>query len=198
MLLWTGNVRGFGSNQKGEGSLGKQGPGPEVDDDQRPVSIAEKESFSSGGRRHWILLRGRWGLVLDRVFVWLTSYSLITKQYAVAQGHRYQPTLMLSTVGARSGRKRTACLPFFDVDGDWVVRGSNGGGATDPHWVHNIRANPSVSVRYRWRSRALKAHVAKGEERELLYEKLSGMSKTTVAYQMMCSPRELPLVVLRS
>ena len=179
------------------GSLGQQEPGPEKGGDQRPASIAEKESFSSGGRRHWILLRGGWGLAVDRAFVWLTSYSLITKQYAVAQGHRYQPTLMLSTVGARSGRKRTACLPFFVVDGDWVVRGSNGGGATDPHWVHNIRRNPSVSVRYRWRSRSLKAHVAKGEERERLYEKLCGMSKTTVAYQMMCAPRELPLVVLR-
>ena len=166
-------------------------------EDNRPTSIAEKEAFSSGGRRHWILLRGAWGLAVDQVFVWLTSYSLITKQYAVAQGHSYQPTLMLTTKGARSGRKRVACLPFFEVDGDWVVRGSNGGGPTDPHWVHNIRTNPEASVRYRWRSRPVQAHVAEGQERERLYETLCRMSKTTVAYQEMCAPRELPLVVLR-
>ena len=165
--------------------------------DERPKTVAEKESFSSGGRRNMILLRGRWGLAVDRVFVWLTSYSLITKQYAVAQGHSYQPTLMLSTTGARSGKPRTACLPFFKVGSDWVLRGSNGGGPTDPHWVHNVRAHPKARVRYRWRSRRVEAHVAEGEEREQLFEKLCVMSKTTMAYQKMCAPRALPLVVLR-
>lgn len=164
--------------------------------DSRPTSVAEKEAFSSGGRRHLILLRGKWGLAVDRIFVWCTSYSLITKQYAFAQGHGYQPTLMLTTEGARTGRSRTACLPFFKVGDAWVVRGSNGGGPTDPHWVHNVRANPNARVRYRWRSRSMRAHVAQGEERERLFETLSKMSKTTVAYQQMCAPRELPLVVL--
>lgn len=177
--------------------MSQEDRGPDVQQDDRPASIAEKEAFSSGGRRHMIFLRGAWGLAVDRAFVWLTSYSLITKQYAVAQGHSYQPTLMLTTKGARSGRKRVACLPFFEVDGAWVVRGSNGGGPTDPHWVHNVRAHPQASVRYRWRSRPVNAYVAEGEERERLYERLSRMSKTTVAYQKMCAPRELPLVVLR-
>ena len=175
-----------------------QEKGPERGVDGRPKSVAEKEAFSSGGRRHLIFLRGRWGLALDRIVVWLTSYSLITKQYAVAQGHSYQPTLILTSVGARSGRLRRACLPFFEVDGAWVVRGSNGGGPTDPHWVHNVRAHSEVRVRYRWRTRLMKAHVAQGAEREDLYERLCAMSRTTAAYQAMCSPRELPLVVLRS
>jgi len=170
--------------------------GPEPD--ARPRSVAEKEAFSSGGRRHLILLRGKWGLAVDRIFVWLTSYSLITKQYAVAQGHGYQPTLMLTTTGARTGRSRTACLPFFKVGENWVVRGSNGGGPTDPHWVYNVRSDPNARVRYRWRSHRMHAHVAQGQERERLFETLSKMSKTTVAYQQMCAPRELPLVVLRS
>ena len=162
----------------------------------RPRTVAEKETFSSGGKRHLILLRGEWGLAVDRIFVWLTSYSLITKQYALAQGHSYQPTLMLTTTGARTGRSRTACLPFFKVGETWVVRGSNGGGPTDPHWVHNVRANPRARVRYHWRSHSMEAHVAQGEERERLFETLSKRSKTTVAYQEMCAPRELPLVVL--
>ena len=38
---------------------------------------------------------------------------------------------MLKTIGAKSRELRTACLPYFKVGDDLVVRGSNGGGSTD-------------------------------------------------------------------
>jgi deazaflavin-dependent oxidoreductase (nitroreductase family) len=168
-----------------------------MSEDHRPSTVAEKQEFSSGGRTGFILLRGRWGLAIDRAVLWLTGYSLMTKQYCMAQRHPYQPTLLLTTIGARTGRKRTCGLPFFKVGDDLVVRGSNGGGPTDPHWVHNIRANGDARIRFHWRSRAVKAHVASGEERERIYARLSKMSDSTEMYQKMCAPRELPLVVLR-
>ena len=56
----------------------------------------------------------------------------------------YTDTLMLTTVGAKSKQLRRSCLPFFRDGDDLVVRGTNGGGPTDPGWVHNIRANPEV------------------------------------------------------
>ena len=70
---------------------------------ERPESVAEKEEFSSGGNRHLILLRGKVGLAIDTALLWLTGYSLMTKQYTYANGAPYQPTLLLYTVGARSG-----------------------------------------------------------------------------------------------
>ena len=164
---------------------------------ERPQSVAEKEAFSSGGNRHLILLRGKWGLAIDTVFLWLTGYSLMTKQYAVANGIPYSPTLLLYTTGAKTGKKRRCGLPFFEVDGDYVVRGSNGGGATDPHWCHNVRANSEAKIRVRGRSRKVHAYVASGEEREVLFKKLDAISESTSQYQRMCAPRELPLVVLR-
>ncbi len=165
--------------------------------DSRPRTAAEKERFSSGGRRSRIWLRGRWGLAIDRAVVWSTGYSLVTKQYAAAQGQPYQPTLMLTTIGARTLRRRTACLPYFRVGDAWVVRGSNGGGPTDPHWVHNVRTHTTAWVRIGWRTVPVRAHVSNGEERERLFETLSKRSPSTEAYQQMCAPRELPLVVLR-
>ncbi|MBW2269324.1 MAG: nitroreductase family deazaflavin-dependent oxidoreductase [Deltaproteobacteria bacterium] len=164
----------------------------------RPSSSAEKEAFSSGGNRHMILLRGRWGLAIDMAVLWLTGYSLMTKQYALALGEPYLPTLLLNTTGARSGLKRTCALPYFSVGEDLVVRGSNGGGPTDPHWVWNVRKNPDARIRVRGRSRQVKAHVASGEERERLFALLCTKSPTTQAYQDGCAPRELPLVVLRN
>lgn len=166
-------------------------------DHERPESSAEKEVFSSGGRRHLILLRGKWGLAIDTFVLWLTGYSLMTKQYAYANGAPYQPTLLLYTTGARSGKRRRCGLPYFEVDGAYVVRGSNGGGPTDPHWCHNVRANAEARVRVRGRTRPVHAHVASGDERQVLFEKLDALSPATGQYQRMCAPRELPLVVLR-
>lgn len=167
------------------------------DSDVRPKTALEKERFSSGGRSHLLILRGKWGLAVDKAIVWTTGLSLVTAQYAWASGTPYFPTLMLYTVGARTGRVRTSCLPYFRVGDDLVVRGSNGGGPTDPHWVHNVRANASAWIRVARRTRPAVAHVAEGEEWNALYEDLCRQSASTKAYQRMCSPRQLPLVVLR-
>jgi deazaflavin-dependent oxidoreductase (nitroreductase family) len=106
-------------------------------------------------------------------------------------------TLLLYTKGAKTGAQRRCGLPYFKVDGQFVVRGSNGGGPTDPHWCHNVRANSDAMIRVSGRTKIVHAHVAQGEEREVLFTKLSEMSASTEQYQTMCAPRELPLVVLK-
>jgi len=164
---------------------------------QRPATTREKEEFSSGGKRSLLILRGPTGLTIDKAIVWSTGWSLMTAQYAFAGGEPYIPTLMLWTIGARSREIRSACLPFFLVGEDMVLRGSNGGGPTDPHWVHNVRADPHAWVRVQRKNRPVRAHVAAGEERERIYENLCQQSRSTYGYQKMCHPRELPLVVLR-
>ena len=163
----------------------------------RPATSKEKETFSSGGRRSLLILRGKWGLAVDKAIVWATGWSLMTAQYAWANGDSYVPTLMIRTIGARTRRLRSACLPYFQVGPDLVIRGSNGGGATDPHWVHNVRAHEQAWVRVGRKSRPVRAFVAKGEERERIYRELCAQSRSTKAYAQMCHPRELPLVVLR-
>lgn len=168
------------------------------ENDIRPESVKEKEHFSSGGRSWMLILHGKWGLAIDKVLVWLTGYSLMTAQYAWATKVDYTDTLMIKTVGARSHKLRTACLPYFKVGDSLIIRGSNGGGPTDPHWVHNVRANPHAWVRVHRKDRAMHAHVATGAERKALYEQLCKVSKSTASYQLMCAPRELPLVVLKN
>jgi deazaflavin-dependent oxidoreductase (nitroreductase family) len=54
-----------------------------------------------------------------------------------------QPLLYLTTVGARSGQRRTTPVMRFDQpDGSWVVVASAGGAAAHPGWYHNIAAHP--------------------------------------------------------
>lgn len=173
-------------------SAGRQTP----ERPKRPQTTAEKEHFSSGGRTWMLVLHGKWGLAVDKVIVWLSGYSLMTAQYAWANRTSYVDTLMVTTIGANSKRLRKACLPYFKVGDNLVIRGSNGGGPTDPHWVHNVRANPHTWIRVKRKNRPARAYVASGSESEKLYEKLCEMSQSTASYQTMCAPRELPLVVL--
>src|SRR5207248_5417156 len=93
--------------------------------------------WSSRGRTWVIVLRGRRAQTFDRFVVRVTGYSLITKQYALAARQRYQPTLLLTTIGRRTGELRTRALPYYRDDERVVVVGSNGGGPRDPDWVWN-------------------------------------------------------------
>jgi F420H(2)-dependent quinone reductase len=63
-------------------------------------------------------------------------------------GHRLigVPSLLLTTVGRKSGAKRTAALVYV-TDGDsYVVVASNGGNDRPPGWLYNIKAQPAVDV----------------------------------------------------
>jgi deazaflavin-dependent oxidoreductase (nitroreductase family) len=52
-------------------------------------------------------------------------------------------TLLLETVGGRSGEQRTASLRRFeDGPGRWLVVGTAGGRATQPAWLVNLAHHP--------------------------------------------------------
>ena len=50
--------------------------------------------------------------------------------------------LYLTTVGARSGQRRTVPVARFEDGDSWVVVGSANGAAGHPGWYHNIVAHP--------------------------------------------------------
>jgi deazaflavin-dependent oxidoreductase (nitroreductase family) len=56
------------------------------------------------------------------------------------------PTLLLSTVGRRSGTTRTNALVYAPDGEDYLLVPSNGGADRPPAWLHNLRANPKVEV----------------------------------------------------
>ncbi|BBY37806.1 hypothetical protein MMAN_19400 [Mycobacterium mantenii] len=56
------------------------------------------------------------------------------------------PLLLLTSTGARSGAQRVNPVAYFDIDGKIYVVGSAAGRDNNPSWVHNIRADPHVSV----------------------------------------------------
>jgi deazaflavin-dependent oxidoreductase (nitroreductase family) len=56
------------------------------------------------------------------------------------------PLLLLTSTGAKSGAQRVNPVAYFDIDGKIYIVGSAAGRENNPAWVHNIRANPRVTV----------------------------------------------------
>jgi deazaflavin-dependent oxidoreductase (nitroreductase family) len=150
--------------------------------------------LSSAGRPWMIVLRGRWGMAIDRV----TGLSPVTLQYALARREAYQPTLVLTVRGKRTGLPRSHAMAYFADGGRLVVVGSHGGSPHDPDWVWNLRANPQSWVRVRRRRHAVRATIADGEERERLYREIVAVRPNVGRYQERAGGygRQLPLVIL--
>lgn len=56
------------------------------------------------------------------------------------------PSLLLHTVGAKTGKQRTNTLSYFPDRGDYLVVASKGGDPKAPGWYHNLKANPNIEI----------------------------------------------------
>lgn len=63
-------------------------------------------------------------------------------------GHRILgvPCLLLHTVGAKSGQRRTNSLSYARDGADYLVVASMGGAPRSPGWYHNLRARPDAEI----------------------------------------------------
>jgi deazaflavin-dependent oxidoreductase (nitroreductase family) len=103
------------------------------------------------------------------------------------------PILLLTTTGARTGRRTTVPVGFaVDDEGRVFVVASKAGAPRHPAWFHNLRANPAVTVELGDGSYQARAVVTAGEERERLYRMVSD---GTSAYEKN-TDRVFPVVVL--
>jgi F420H(2)-dependent quinone reductase len=63
-------------------------------------------------------------------------------------GHRTLgiPSLLLHTVGAKTGKARTTSLTYARDGANYLVVASKGGDPKAPGWYHNLKANPNVEI----------------------------------------------------
>jgi deazaflavin-dependent oxidoreductase (nitroreductase family) len=78
----------------------------------------------------------------------LKIHELLYKRTDGRIGHRMigVPTLLLRSIGARSGVTRTNSLVYARDGEDYLVVASNGGADRSPAWLHNLRSNPDVEI----------------------------------------------------
>jgi len=80
------------------------------------------------------------------------------------------PSLVLHTIGARSGIERDTTLMYCpEPDGAILVTGSNFARDTHPAWTANLLANPSASVSIKGRRMDVAAHLIADDEREKVW-----------------------------
>jgi deazaflavin-dependent oxidoreductase (nitroreductase family) len=103
--------------------------------------------------------------------------------------------LLLTTTGRKSGQRRTAPLLYMEDGGSYVIVGSNGGNATHPGWVHNLRARPEAEVQVGSEHVRVTSREANDEERARLWPKLVATYKDYGSYQE-STERKIPLVIL--
>ncbi len=105
------------------------------------------------------------------------------------------PTLMLTTLGRKSGEPRTTTLQYFRK-GDKVILGATKGGTPrNPFWFENLVVNPQCDVRIGGFSGKAKARVAQGDERAQLWDHISTIQPQYQRYQARAE-RIIPVVVL--
>ncbi|MEV6558019.1 nitroreductase family deazaflavin-dependent oxidoreductase [Nocardia sp. NPDC051756] len=116
-------------------------------------------------------------------------------------GHRVlfgNPTLLLRTVGRKTGQARTSALTYGTDGADYLVTASNGGSPRPPGWLANVKAKPECEIQIGRRTIAVVARPTYPDDadyarRFAIVDKINKGRYS--AYQKM-TKRPIPVVVL--
>jgi deazaflavin-dependent oxidoreductase (nitroreductase family) len=107
------------------------------------------------------------------------------------------PLVLLTTMGAKSGQRRTNPLATLSEGGRLYVFASKGGAPTNPDWYLNVVAHPEVEVEYGDERFTAVAKVVTGAERDRLFAAQVAKMPGFGEYQERTGGRVIPVVELR-
>lgn len=138
--------------------------------------------------------RGSHGWKMPRALI--LGMGLIPAVYRLVNGRGLGATLVLTTVGAKSGQKRDAHLTAFPEGDGWLVVASKGGSATHPAWYINLARHPDeVWVQAGRRRTRVKAESLKGADRAKAWKRIVSTYSQYGDYEKR-TDREIPVVRL--
>ncbi|MCB2048257.1 MAG: nitroreductase family deazaflavin-dependent oxidoreductase [Novosphingobium sp.] len=105
------------------------------------------------------------------------------------------PTLLLTTVGRKSGLERTIPIIYTELDGKVFIIGSQGGNPKHPHWYLNLLENPHAKVQIKDEVFDAIARTAESPEYEQLWAQACKYWPNYDVYQSRTT-RKIPVVVL--
>jgi deazaflavin-dependent oxidoreductase (nitroreductase family) len=106
-----------------------------------------------------------------------------------------RPIIVLTTLGARTGKLRKTALMRVEHDGAYAVIASRGGAARNPAWYHNLRAHPRAELQDGATRRDYVVHEAEGDERATWWERATAVWPDYDYYQTK-TKRRIPVLVL--
>lgn len=108
---------------------------------------------------------------------------------------RGMPVIVLTSVGAKSGKLRKTTLMRVEHDGEYAVVASLGGAPKHPVWYFNLVAQPHVELQDGPDKHDYLAREVTGDEKALWWERAVAAYPPYADYQEK-TDREIPVFVL--
>lgn len=108
---------------------------------------------------------------------------------------RGRPVIVLTSVGAKTGKLRKTPLMRVEHDGTYAVVASMGGAPTHPVWYHNLTEEPHVELQDGSTKRDYLAREVFGDEKAVWWERAVETWPDYAAYQTK-TDRQIPVFVL--
>ena len=106
-----------------------------------------------------------------------------------------KPVILLTTIGAKTGKIRKTPLMRVEHDGEYAVVASLGGAPQNPVWYYNVKAHPRVELQDGPVNKDYEAREAVGEERATWWERALAAWPDYAEYQKK-TDRQIPVFVL--
>ncbi|MCY7342650.1 MAG: nitroreductase family deazaflavin-dependent oxidoreductase [Pseudonocardia sp.] len=103
--------------------------------------------------------------------------------------------ILLTTLGARTGKLRKVPLMRVEHDGVYAIVASLGGAPKHPVWYHNVTAQPHVELQDGTVTGDYRAREVTGEEKALWWERSVAAYPDYADYQRR-TDRQIPVFVL--
>ena len=138
------------------------------------------------------------------------DYAPSTAGWARKQAERYEatngeeaadlrgrPIIVLTSVGAKTGKIRKTALMRVEHLGDYSVVASLGGAAKHPVWYYNLKANPLVELQDGPIKREYVAREVSGGEKAAWWTRAVATWPDYARYQVK-TKRQIPVFVLEA
>jgi deazaflavin-dependent oxidoreductase (nitroreductase family) len=106
-----------------------------------------------------------------------------------------KPVVLLTTIGAKTGKLRKTPLMRVEYDGEYAVVASLGGAPKHPVWYHNVKKNPTVELQDGTVAGDYRAREVFGEEKAAWWRRAVEVWPDYADYQQK-TDREIPVFVL--
>ena len=136
------------------------------------------------------------------------EYEPSTSQWAREQAELYEgsggtegttmrgmPVIILTSVGAKSGKLRKTALMRVEHEGEYAVVASLGGAPKHPVWYFNLVDHPHVELQDGPERADYQARLVEGDEKALWWERAVAAFPDYAGYQKK-TDREIPVFVL--
>ncbi len=162
----------------------------------QPIAFADANLLQRGVRRFAASGPGSWVFAraahrLDRPL-----YRLSGGRHTVASAIAGLPILMLTTTGAKSGRRRTTPVLGLPTSEGLAVIASNFGQEHNPAWYYNLRKDPVVEIGVDEQVRTVRAVEVEDGRRQRIWQEGLRIYPGFSQYERRAAHRKIHVFVL--